>query len=218
MYRALFLDYTGTMVQEGGRELQELILRVCRHSRLEEPKETVAAWWRLVKGYEERCFGEDYLTEDEIVDRVLADLARQAGLQDDFDALHELMRGFWVHAPLFPEVRGFFEKCPVPIYIITNNGIQYVEKSMEEKGLSPAGIVCGDMARAYKPHRELFEKALAVSGCSAAEALHVGDSYASDVQGARAAGIRALLLQRSACCGHEDAETVRELTEVLKLL
>ena len=44
------------------------------------------------------------------------------------------------------------------------------------------------MVRACKPHRELFDKALEVSGCNADEVLHIGDSYGSDVLGARAAG------------------------------
>ena len=47
-----------------------------------------------------------------------------------------------------------------------------------------------------KPHASIFETALAALGVTAAETVMVGDSYADDIQGARALGIRAILLDR----------------------
>ena len=47
-----------------------------------------------------------------------------------------------------------------------------------------------------KPHASIFESALAALGTAAADAVMVGDSYADDIQGARALGMRAILLDR----------------------
>jgi len=47
-----------------------------------------------------------------------------------------------------------------------------------------------------KPGPGIFEEALRRAGVAASEALHVGDSFADDVAGARAAGIEAVLLVR----------------------
>ena len=47
-----------------------------------------------------------------------------------------------------------------------------------------------------KPAAEIFQAALAKHHCEAHEAWHVGDSEAEDYAGARAAGIRAVLLAR----------------------
>ena len=47
-----------------------------------------------------------------------------------------------------------------------------------------------------KPHRSIFETALAALDASPAEAAMVGDSYADDVEGARALGMRGILLDR----------------------
>ena len=158
------------------------------------------------------------MTEDEIVDRVLEHLKKDINLRENFEELHRLFQQFWIHAPAFPEVRDFFERCPLPIYIISNNGIQYLEKAMEDKGLTPAGLVCADMVKAYKPHRELFEKALEVSGFSADEVLHVGDSYSSDIIGAKSAGITPILVQRTGGKTYPDVTIVRNLMEVLPLI
>ena len=71
------------------------------------------------------------------------------------------------------------------------------------------------MARAYKPHRELFLKALEVSGCRAKEVVHIGDSVTSDVAGAASAGIRPLLLDRRGKGAPEGVEAGRSLEEAL---
>ena len=48
-----------------------------------------------------------------------------------------------------------------------------------------------------KPDAAIFHTALAQSGATAEEAVHVGDSITSDVEGAQAVGIRPVLLDRS---------------------
>ena len=47
-----------------------------------------------------------------------------------------------------------------------------------------------------KPHASIFETALASLGVGAAETVMVGDSYTDDIEGARALGMRAILLDR----------------------
>lgn len=47
-----------------------------------------------------------------------------------------------------------------------------------------------------KPHRDIFDEAVKLSGFRPEECLHVGDSLEDDVQGALSAGIHALWLDR----------------------
>ena len=49
----------------------------------------------------------------------------------------------------------------------------------------------------HKPSPLIFQRALSALGVDPGSALHVGDSWAEDVEGARAAGLHALLLKRS---------------------
>jgi putative hydrolase of the HAD superfamily len=51
--------------------------------------------------------------------------------------------------------------------------------------------------RHLKPHRRIFEAALAGAGVEAHEAVMVGDSLKADVEGALAAGMRAVWLRRA---------------------
>lgn len=59
------------------------------------------------------------------------------------------------------------------------------------------GVVSSAEVGAPKPSPQLFEAALERAGVAARRALHVGDSVAGDVDGARAAGLRAVLIQRA---------------------
>ena len=167
---------------------------------------------------EEKSFGDTFLTEDEIVDHLLEMFEEEVWLVDDFSELHELFQRFWMYAPIFEDVKEFFEKCPLPIYVITNNGVCYVQECMKNNGLKAAGIISGELVRAYKPHKELFEYALKVCGCNAKEVIHIGDSITSDVKGALTAGITPILIDRNETSNYRECKVVNKLTEVLELL
>jgi putative hydrolase of the HAD superfamily len=79
------------------------------------------------------------------------------------------------------------------------------------------GVVTSADVGAAKPDVRVFERALAVAGVEAAGAVHVGDSPDNDVSGARAAGIRAVLVVRH---GEppQGVEAVRSLEELPALL
>ena len=218
MIRSVFIDYTGTIIQEKGEDLEKLVLRIWKNSNFKSPEEIAASWWDQLKMMEEQSFGDTFLTEDEIVDHLLGKFEEEAGLVDDLSELHRLFQRFWMYAPIFEDVKEFFEKCPLPIYVITNNGVCYVQECLKHNGLKAAGIVSGDLVRAYKPHKELFEYALRVCGCDAEEVIHIGDSIASDVKGALTAGITPILIDRNGTGRCSECRAVNKLTEVLELL
>lgn len=217
MVQAVFIDYMGTTVDERSQEMAEIIRRICKHSNLHDPKQVQRFILDNRRRYEADSYLDAYFSEDEIVDRLIGDMEAQIGLADDSDALRSLIRAHWVNAPVFPDAHAFFERCPVPIYIITNNGLPYMERALEQNGLKTAGVVSADTVRAYKPHRELFEEALRISGCAPDEAVHIGDSYNTDVVGARAAGIRPVLLLHGKA-PRDGVESAENLTHALDLI
>ena len=73
-----------------------------------------------------------------------------------------------------------------------------LSSTYEELGLSSSldVLVTSLAVGAAKPDPAIFRAALERAGVDAAEAIHVGDMYHSDVLGARSAGIRPLLIDR----------------------
>jgi putative hydrolase of the HAD superfamily len=80
------------------------------------------------------------------------------------------------------------------------------------------GVMTSAVAGVAKPDPEIFAIALAEVGVGAAEALHVGDSLAEDVAGARAAGIRAIWLDRSGSPAAQDVPAISSLAELARRL
>jgi putative hydrolase of the HAD superfamily len=79
------------------------------------------------------------------------------------------------------------------------------------------GVVTSADAGAAKPDPAVFRRALELAGVDGGGAVHVGDSLDNDVAGARALGIRAILVRRDGD-SPPGVETVRELTELPALL
>ncbi len=70
-----------------------------------------------------------------------------------------------------------------------------------------------------KPGRAIFDAALQAARTPAAEAVHVGDSVDTDIDGAHAAGIRAILLSRSGeAPAPEAVPVIASLAELPPLL
>lgn len=87
--KAVFLDYTGTMIREDGDDTKKLIEFFIANSDLNHPAEAAAMVWRLVIQYEMDSYLDNFLTEDEIVDKIIEKCAKEYHLQGDYDYLHE---------------------------------------------------------------------------------------------------------------------------------
>jgi putative hydrolase of the HAD superfamily len=79
---------------------------------------------------------------------------------------------------------------------LVSNGQRDLDEFARHHGLE-VDVCVGSLAHGHvKPHRSIFEAALAALGAAPEEAAMVGDSYADDIEGARALGMRAILLDR----------------------
>jgi putative hydrolase of the HAD superfamily len=75
-------------------------------------------------------------------------------------------------------------------------------------------IVYSSRTASAKPDGRIFQEALSRVGVSPAQAMHVGDGEAEDVAGGRAAGLRAVLLDRHGREPHPDVITIASLAEL----
>lgn len=79
-------------------------------------------------------------------------------------------------------------------------------------------VVASAVVGAAKPDPRIFRVALDALRLEPHTAVHVGDSYEADVQGARAAGIQPVLLDRDYIYQQSDVPLIRTLKELLPLL
>jgi putative hydrolase of the HAD superfamily len=96
-------------------------------------------------------------------------------------------------AELLAHVRG-----AAAIAIVTNNLVGEQEDKLRVCGLSQYvdALVASEDVGVSKPDPEIFRIALERLGVPADDAVMVGDSFPNDIEGARAAGIRAVWFNR----------------------
>lgn len=93
-------------------------------------------------------------------------------------------------------------------------------QALEDAGLGSLldGVIASAAVGAAKPATAVFEAALAAAEVDREAAVHVGDSLAHDVAGARAAGVDAILLDRRGDARGASVPTIRSLEELPSLL
>ena len=123
---------------------------------------------------------------------------------------------------VYPEVHSVLRELRTQGYRlgIVSNWSWDLENYVRLAGLSEYldVIIASARAGCEKPHPEIFRQALAALECRPERAIHVGDSHAADVVGARSGGMDALWLDREGKDGHADCRAIRDLSEVLAVL
>ncbi len=102
---------------------------------------------------------------------------------------------------LYPEVRGALEALRTRglRLAVVSNFDGRLEGILAGLGLSPFldHVLHSSRAGCAKPDARIFRAAVAALGVPLRRALHAGDSLGTDVEGARAAGLRAALVDRA---------------------
>ena len=145
MLKAVFIDYTGTMVREDEPYTRELVRYFASHSELKDPNEILRVVWTKIKEIEAESYGDSFRKNDEKVDFILEYCSREHGLRGDFSYIHEVWHKVWTYAPLYDDVKPFFERTKLPVYVLSNDDLCFLEESMRVKDLHPAEIaeMCG---------------------------------------------------------------------------
>jgi putative hydrolase of the HAD superfamily len=101
--------------------------------------------------------------------------------------------------------------------VVVSNWDVSLHELLDRVGLAPYldGIVTSAEVGARKPDPAIFERALGLAGVPASEALHVGDTLAEDVAGARNAGIEPVLIVRDGGAAPDRVRTIRSLLELV---
>ncbi len=136
--------------------------------------------------------------------QLIADLAQQyAGREIDSNAAAKLLDKFdsdrLKHFDFYPGIREFLlDAREYFTTVVITNGPEHSQLpklaavNMEDY---VDYIIVGGQEPAQKPAASIFEKALGLAGCEAHEAIHVGDSLAADIAGAKNAKITSVWIQ-----------------------
>jgi putative hydrolase of the HAD superfamily len=219
--KAVLLDALGTLValQPPAPRLQRLLAQ----SGFEVSEERAAAGFAAEIAYylDHHLEGSDRARLERLRDRCAEEMRRALELPDlgHASARRAMLEAleFRPYPDVLPALGELRERGLT--LVVASNWDCSLSDWLEPAGITELvdGVVTSAEVGAPKPHPRVFERALAVAGVAPSEALHVGDKMDNDVEGAAAAGVRAVLVQRE---GEPPAgvEAIRSLRELPALL
>jgi putative hydrolase of the HAD superfamily len=206
--KTVFLDALGTLV-----ELQPpwIGLRRALGDGIDERRLITAVKAEMAYYKDHSHEGRDAESLADLRERCAAVLSEQLGREVSAATLIEAIR-----FDPFPDAEpalAALRSRGLELWCVSNWDVSLGDV-LERAGLASMldGVLTSAAAGARKPDPAIFERALEKACCSATEALHVGDTPEEDVAGARAAGIRALLIDRD---GGGDVSSLEEVAERL---
>ena len=217
MIKAFFVDFYGTIVHEDGEVIKKITEIICATGKVEDKREVGAFWWKDFQTMFLNSHGDTFETQRALEEKSLVHTLERFSSDADAKELSEMMFAHWVKPPIFEDSHAFFEKSPLPVYVVSNIDTADILQAIAYHNLHPAGVFTSEDARSYKPRKELFELALREAKLKPEEVIHIGDSVSSDVKGASALGIKALWLNRFGKPVPEGIDCITTLTDALKL-
>jgi putative hydrolase of the HAD superfamily len=208
MVRAVFLDALGTLV-----ELEPPWLALRKQVPAEVSDERLMAAIRAEMTYyrEHSHEGRDPESLADLRERCAQLVSRELETEITARQLVESIR-FAAYPDAAPALRALRDRGARLVAV--SNWDCSLPAVLSRCGLAEQldGTVTSAEAGACKPDPAIFARALELAGCEPADALHVGDTPQEDVAGARAAGIRPLLLDRA---GDGDISSLAEIEDHL---
>jgi putative hydrolase of the HAD superfamily len=208
--RAVFLDALGTLVElePPWVSLRERIPAEVSDERLQMAIRAEMAYYR-----EHSQEGRDADSLADLRERCAALISNELGVEVSAQDLVESIR-FGAYPDAEPALRGLRERG-MRLLAVSNWDCS-LSAVLERCGLGELldGVVTSAEAGASKPDPAIFRAALERAGSEPDQALHVGDTPEEDLAGARAAGIRALLIDRSGDGG--DIASLAEIDQHLR--
>ena len=223
---AVFLDCYGTLVADDRPAIEAVVSATARRVGVDAAR-LDRDWSARVRELCAERSGPAFGTQHDLEIEAMGDAVRAQGAVPGAGPLGELIRPlfrYWRSAAPFPDAVALLEGWQgCPLLIVSN--IDRADLDQVLPTLPPvAAVVTSEDTRGYKPDPAVFRAALQLSGVAAADVVHVGDSWESDVQGAIAAGITPVWLDRSGAGGstHRDGVAricgLRELPRCIEAL
>ncbi|MDH7564507.1 MAG: HAD family hydrolase [Candidatus Bathyarchaeota archaeon] len=224
MIKAVLFDIGGTLIAEvTKREIYEIYDMILRGHGVNRSRKAIALAHRRM---ERKYLEDERVVFDNFWVRFNTDFLQDLGVDGNVAELAEAIdREWWSHAKteLCPDVLPVLSALKargLKLGIITNGLESDIKRIFQKVGFPELfDIKVGaDTFQCAKPNPTIFQFTLKKLGVNPSEALFVGDSENADYEGARKAGLKALLVERRQKLGGNNAGKISNLQELFQHL
>jgi len=221
--RAIFFDAGNTLIRMDGAAIVAELARQGQARPLDDFRR--AEWRARVRldasfqpgaSTEHPATGERYLRF--LLDELdVRDEATQAAMSR-WRRGYNLPRGLWTELEPDAEAALRLARAEGLRTAVISNSNGTIADILAELGLARhvEFVIDSSTVGVEKPDPRIFRLALERAGVAAHESVYVGDLYSIDVVGARAAGLRAILMDPGACWGARDCPTAITVLDAVR--
>ena len=194
-YKALLLDFYGTLVAEDDHLILTLLQEIAACSPVSSDVQRIGRDW----DFQPRCqsaYADNFKTQRAIEVESLLRLLDVYQADLDAHEMAERLFAYWQTPTIYEDAGRFLHNNALPICVVSNIDTGDLCAACLHTGWEFENIVTSESCRSYKPRPEMFLCALGKLGCTAHEVLHIGDSLSSDVKGAQALEIAVVWVDR----------------------
>jgi HAD superfamily hydrolase (TIGR01549 family) len=231
LIKAVFFDLGGTLlVMRRDRILQKVLKDERHEAGLKAIRTSYGEMEPIWLDYYSKhsATGKDATEAYRRLDVMVLERLKISGSVEEAERLSWLVRERWekigksIPPKLYPDAKPVLSKLSrlgIKLALVSNAPPD-TSKTVDELGLPQyiKNVVISGIVGYSKPNPEIFRIALSQASVKPGETIHVGDVYASDVVGARNAGIKGVLLDRDKVSTEKDCPTIYSLPEILPML
>lgn len=222
-YKAVLLDFYGTLVEEDTPIIERVVSRIAAESRLgSAPEDISRSWWSRFTQVCADAYGGCFRAQRALERESLVSLLAEFRADLDADELSSELFRYWRAPAAYPSAGKLLASLRVPTCIVSNIDDSDLAAAIAWHGWRFDRIVTSQQCKSYKPRPEPFLRALDLLSLRPTEVIHVGDSLTSDVLGAAGVGIDSVWVNRGGRGIPEGTRqptyTVGEVGEILPLV
>jgi 2-haloalkanoic acid dehalogenase type II len=227
--KAVLFDLGGTLVKTWTPEMTYRSL--LSSFGIDRSTEAIREAIELVeKEFEESNFGSEYgkVSYTQYWDRWDAEVLKHLGIPRSQIPANEVLAKWWKYAACvaYPDAKDSLERLRqmgVRVGLVSNAYEEDIDPILSKANLAKRlfDVVVGvNTIKKAKPQPDIFRYALAKLDVKPKETVFVGDHVDNDYRGARAVGIRALLIERESRSKDDTSnfERIKSLQEILRLI
>lgn len=222
MFKAILLDFYGTVVHEDDVLISELCSTINASSPQQPGPGAIGShWWNVFSELFHDSHAETFRTQRDLERRAFEETCDHFNADCDTDHLLARLFDGWQNPELFRDAEQFLAKAEVPIVVLSNIDRCDIEAAIEKHQLPLTSVITSEDVRSYKPRPELFLAGVDALKLPPAEILHIGDSATSDVIGANQLGIPVAWINRlgkTLAVTAKPDYTIATLPELLPIL
>ena len=199
MKRLLIFDAFGTLISTGNGSVEAARRILSLQEQSIDPVRFCADWKKYHRRHTDWCNEHYFLPESAVFEKDLQALYEDYAIDRPYEQDVAVMLDTLGQRGPFPETKAVIDKLRSRFRVVigSTTDTEPLMANLRRCELEVDEVYTSEMLGWYKPAEQFYRAILRLEGCTAEEAVFIGDSLVDDVYGPANIGMDAVLVDRT---------------------